>query len=112
MKLTVWLGVLLVLCLVHGSLGASDDHATPTTPSDKCHHEEVVSSDVRVATLKLEEVKLPLIFGTFIIVTILAKMGKVPVNYLIKSDLTHSCVQIYLNCVIIIGHIFVFENSH
>lgn len=76
MKLTVWLGALLVFCLIHVSLGAQDDHATPTTPSDKCHHEEVVSSDVSVATLKLEEVKLPLIFGTFIIVTILAKMGK------------------------------------
>lgn len=112
MKLTAWLGVLLVLCLIHDSLGASDNHATPTTSSDKCHHEEVVSSDVKVASLKLEEVKLPLIFGTFVIITILAKMGKFLVNYLIKCDLIHACVQIYLNCAIIIGHIFVFENSY
>lgn len=39
-------------------------------------HPDTVNSNIRLATLKIEEVKLPLIFSSFIIIVILAKIGE------------------------------------
>ena len=47
--------------------------------NDKCVEEEGIDSDVEVASLQLEEVKIPLIFSTFILVVILFKTGKLNV---------------------------------
>ncbi|XP_019854262.1 PREDICTED: sodium/hydrogen exchanger 3-like isoform X2 [Amphimedon queenslandica] len=60
-------------------------------------HSETVNSNVRLATLKIEEVKLPLIFSSFIIIVILAKIGwHYPWMHVISSNIPESCMLIVL----------------
>lgn len=46
-------------------------------------HTDFVSSAIRVATLKIEEVKIPLIYSAFIVIVILAKIGETILLFLV-----------------------------
>ena len=69
---------LLVLALILAGATANDEKATTATTSSpgNCHEEETIDSRVRVASLRLEEVQIPLIISIFIIVVILVKIGE------------------------------------
>ena len=67
--------ILIVLFLLKVDLVVCNE----ADENDKCVEEERIDSDVEVASLQLEEVKIPLIFSTFILVVILFKTGKLNV---------------------------------
>ena len=67
---------LLVLALILSGATANDEKATTASSPENCHEEEAIDSRVRVASLRLEEVQIPLIISVFIIVVILVKIGE------------------------------------
>lgn len=71
----------MFVCLFSIAYTASSDEQAQPSSTESSHsrlncHPTTVSSSVEIASLRIEEVKLPLIFSLFIIIVILAKVGK------------------------------------
>ena len=63
---------LIVVALLAIQARANEEE---TEESEECAEKETIDSTVRVASLRLEEVKIPIIISTFILVVILVKIG-------------------------------------
>ena len=71
-----WIILLIYIVVFQLAITNGNEEAQENGEPDKCSEEMKVDSTVRVASLRIEEVKIPLIFSVFVLIVILVKMGE------------------------------------
>ncbi len=67
--------LLVVIFLVISQTSANEDTTDSSLP-ERCSEEEAIDSTIRVASLRVEEVKIPLIIAAIILIVIIVKIGQ------------------------------------
>ena len=65
---------LLVCTLLYSAVVIAQENEGQSSIPAHCQHTSTVNSDVQIASLRFEEVKVPLILSLFILITLIAKL--------------------------------------